>query len=54
MRAIFYAAGPHLKRGITIEEFQNIHLYPLIAKLLRLQVSDKIDGDVSVLAPILK
>ena len=54
MRAIFYAAGPDLKRGLTIEEFENVHVYPLIAKLLRLQVRDTIDGDVKVLAPILK
>ena len=54
MRAIFYAAGPNIRGGITIEEFENIHVYPLIAKLLRLQVRDTIDGDVNVLAPILK
>ena len=54
MRAIFYAAGPHLKKGLTIEEFENIHVYPLIARLLRLQVRDTIDGDVNVLAPILR
>lgn len=54
MRAIFYAAGPNLKTGVTIEEFENIHVYPLIAKLLRLQVRDTIDGDLNVLAPILK
>lgn len=54
MRAIFYAGGPDLKKGFVIEEFENIHVYPLIAKLLRLQVRDTIDGEVKVLAPILK
>ena len=54
MRATFYAAGPDLKSGLVIEEFENIHVYPLIAKLLRLQVRDTIDGDLNVLAPILK
>ncbi len=54
MRAIFYAGGPNLKKGLVIEEFENIHVYPLIAKLLRLQVRDTIDGDGKVLEPILK
>ena len=55
MRAIFYAAGPNLKGGgVVLEEFENIHVYPLIAKLLRLQVRDTIDGDLKVLETILK
>jgi alkaline phosphatase D len=54
MRGIFYAAGPDLKAGLTIEEFQNIHIYPLIAHILGLKVPTGIDGQFSVLAPILK
>ncbi|HEY3740340.1 MAG TPA: alkaline phosphatase family protein [Bryobacteraceae bacterium] len=54
MRASFFAAGPDLKKGLVIDEFQNINIYPLIAKLLRLEIHDKIDGDVKVLAPILR
>ena len=54
MRGIFYAAGPDLKAGLTIEEFQNIHIYPLIAHILNLTVPAGIDGQFSVLAPILK
>jgi len=54
MRAIFYASGPDLKKGLVIDEFENINVYPLIAKLLRLSVRDTIDGDVKVLAPILR
>ena len=54
MRASFYAAGPDLKRGLTIEEFENINIYPLIAKILRLQIHDPIDGDLKVLTPILR
>jgi predicted AlkP superfamily pyrophosphatase or phosphodiesterase len=53
MRGIFYAAGPDLKAGLTIEEFQNIHIYPLIAHILGLDVPAGIDGKLSVLAPIL-
>ncbi len=53
MRGIFFAAGPDLKAGITIDEFQNIHIYPLIAHILGLSMPSGIDGQFSVLAPIL-
>jgi predicted AlkP superfamily pyrophosphatase or phosphodiesterase len=53
MRGIFYASGPDLKTGLTIEEFQNIHIYPLIAHILGLKMPAGIDGQLSVLAPIL-
>ncbi len=54
MRGIFFAAGPDLKAGLTIDEFQNIHIYPLIAHVLRLEISSQIDGSLSVLEPILR
>jgi predicted AlkP superfamily pyrophosphatase or phosphodiesterase len=53
MRGIFFAAGPDLKAGLTIEEFENIHIYPLIAHILGLRMPAGIDGQFSVLAPIL-
>ena len=53
MKGIFYAQGPAIRGGQVIEEFQNIHIYPFIAQILGLQAG-KIDGDASVLAPILK
>lgn len=53
MRGIFFAAGPDLKSGLIIEEFQNIHIYPLIAHILGLKMPSGIDGQFSVLAPIL-
>jgi len=35
MKAIFYAAGPEIRSGLTVRPtFENIHLYPLIAKIL--------------------
>lgn len=54
VRGIFFAAGPDLKAGITVEEFENIHIYPLIARILGLKLPAVIDGKFSVLAPILK
>lgn len=52
MKGIFYAAGPDIKSGVTIEPFENVNVYPLIAKILGLQTG-KIDGKLSVLQGIL-
>ncbi|RYG00235.1 MAG: alkaline phosphatase family protein, partial [Chitinophagaceae bacterium] len=54
MHAIFYAWGPQLKSKLIIPSFENIHIYPLITKLLGLYYDQKIDGKVNVLLPILK
>lgn len=51
MRGIFYALGPNIKPGITLAEFQNIHIYPLLAKILGLKMP-KVDGDERVLDKI--
>jgi predicted AlkP superfamily pyrophosphatase or phosphodiesterase len=52
MRGIFLAQGPDLKTGVTLEPFENIHIYPLIAHILGLK-TPAVDGSLSVLAPIL-
>jgi hypothetical protein len=54
MMAGFFAWGPAFKSGITIKPFDNVHVYPLVARILGLNYSEKIDGKISVLAPILK
>ena len=54
MQAVFYAWGPAFKEGLTINSFENVHVYPLLAKILGLSFSHKIDGDIKILAPILK
>jgi predicted AlkP superfamily pyrophosphatase or phosphodiesterase len=51
--AIFYAMGPNIKSGIIIKPFENIHVYPFIAKILGLKIP-KVDGDVKVLNGIYK
>ncbi|RMG78226.1 MAG: alkaline phosphatase family protein [Bacteroidetes bacterium] len=53
MHAIFYANGPAFKKGLTIEPFRNIHVYPLICSILGLPVPDEVDGDPKVLSGIL-
>lgn len=54
MQAVFYAWGPAFKSGIKINAFENVHVYPLIAKILGLTYSHKIDGNIEVLQDILK
>lgn len=54
MQATFYAWGPAFREGLTINSFENVHVYPLLAKILGLSYNHKIDGDIKVLEPILK
>lgn len=55
MGAIFYAKGPSFNRIGKIAPFENVHIYPLIAKILDLEFEkDSIDGNIGVLLPILK
>jgi predicted AlkP superfamily pyrophosphatase or phosphodiesterase len=54
MRGIFYAKGPQIKVGLEIEPFQNIHIYPLLCRILNLPLPENLDGKSAVLEPILK
>jgi predicted AlkP superfamily pyrophosphatase or phosphodiesterase len=54
MRATFYAWGPDFKKHMYIPGFENVHVYPLIAKILGLKYSFAIDGDIEVLGKTLK
>jgi alkaline phosphatase D len=51
MKGIFYARGPNIKSGSKIPAFRNIHVYPLIAEILKLKLPE-IDGNLNVLKPI--
>jgi hypothetical protein len=53
MRAIFYAEGPGIRRGVTVESFENVNLYPFIANILGLSIGPA-DGDLRVLQGILQ
>jgi predicted AlkP superfamily pyrophosphatase or phosphodiesterase len=44
MHASFYAWGPQFKTNLKIAAFENVHVYPIIAKLLGLSYTNKIDG----------
>jgi predicted AlkP superfamily pyrophosphatase or phosphodiesterase len=43
MYGIFYANGPNIKPGSKIKAVQNIHVYPLVAEILKMKVP-QIDG----------
>jgi len=54
MHAIFYAYGPQFKTRLKINAFENVNVYPLIAKILGLTYANKIDGKEKVLKSVLK
>lgn len=54
MHASFYAWGPAFKKGLVIDSFENVHVYPLMARILGLNYQHKIDGKPEVLEQILK
>jgi predicted AlkP superfamily pyrophosphatase or phosphodiesterase len=53
MGAIFLARGPRIVPGQRIPAFESVNVYPFLAELLGLTPNPEIDGDLSVLAPIL-
>ncbi len=52
MAAIFIAHGPAFKTGVTLATFENVNLYPMLAKVLGVRPRPN-DGRLSVLAPAL-
>jgi predicted AlkP superfamily pyrophosphatase or phosphodiesterase len=53
MGALFVAAGPAFRRGVTIAPFTNVHVYPLLAELLRLKPA-KTDGSLDSVRVMLR
>ncbi len=54
MHAIFYAWGAHIKPNFALPTFEIVHIYPLVAHLLGLDIPKDIDGKLKVLKKILK
>jgi predicted AlkP superfamily pyrophosphatase or phosphodiesterase len=52
MRAIFYAEGPDIRKGIVLKPFENVNVYPFLAEILGLD-APATDGNASVLGPAL-
>jgi predicted AlkP superfamily pyrophosphatase or phosphodiesterase len=53
MRALFIARGPAFRRGVEIPAFDNVDVYPLLARLLGI-VPARNDGDIGPLLPALR
>ncbi len=53
MRALFIAVGPDIRPGSTLEPFENVNVYPLLASILGLDAPN-VDGKLHVLSKILK
>lgn len=53
MGATFYAWGPAFRRD-TIPSFSNVNVYPLIARILGLTISQPVDGSLRTLSGTLK
>jgi predicted AlkP superfamily pyrophosphatase or phosphodiesterase len=54
MHGIFYAIGPDFKSGFRCGTLNNIDIYPLLAKLLRIFPNNKIDGKLERIEFLLK
>ena len=53
MQTIFFARGPAFKRGVTMEPFESVNVYPLLAHLLGIKPRPN-NGSLSVFKYILK
>jgi predicted AlkP superfamily pyrophosphatase or phosphodiesterase len=58
MKAIFVAEGPDIREGVKLEPFESVDVYPMIAKILGLDISNlktgPIDGKLDALEGVLK
>ena len=54
MKAVFYAWGDVFKNNLEINEFSNVNIYPLVAEILGLKVSQTIDGSPKTAKKVLK
>jgi predicted AlkP superfamily pyrophosphatase or phosphodiesterase len=54
MGATFYAWGPAFRPGVTLSAFENVNVYPLIAQILGLTITQPIDGSGKVWTTALK
>lgn len=53
MKATFIAFGPAFKSNKKIVEFQNVNVYPIVTDILKLKISNPIDGSEKIAKEIL-
>lgn len=51
MGALFVAEGPAFKKGVMLPAFDNVDVYPTVAKILGIKLLSKVDGDGQGIAP---
>ncbi len=58
MKAIFFAAGPDIRTGATVAPFENVAVYPFVAKILGLDITNlktgAVDGTIAPLQGLLR
>ncbi len=58
MKASFFAAGPDIRPGVAVPPFENVNVYPLVARILGLDITrlktGPIDGSLTTLQDILR
>lgn len=54
MKAAFIALGPAFKQNKKVGEFQNVNVYPIVADILNLKITEPIDGAQKVAKEILQ
>ncbi len=54
LHGIFYANGPAFKSGYITPSVKNIHIYPVICKILGLETPNEVDGKLEELEGVLK
>jgi alkaline phosphatase D len=52
MGAIFYAIGPNVKPKGRVDSFENVNVYPFLARILGLKLPEKLDGSPAVLGSL--
>jgi hypothetical protein len=53
MRAVFVGHGPSFKRGVVLPVFDNVDVYPLLAKITGVR-PEKGDGSLKVVGEALR
>jgi len=48
------AYGPEVKSNVKINSFENIHIYPLLCKLLEIEPSAESEGKLHVLESLVE
>ena len=54
MKATYFAWGPAFKKDQQISPFLNVNIYPVIAEILGLKITEPIDGNIKVLEKTLQ